>query len=85
MTATTHWTDGPLSALAMVRASILYDQEAEQVLSRYADDQVHNLLLILARHWLLDAAGIGELPAEQVRDNAVTYLDSLTETWFEAA
>jgi 1,2-phenylacetyl-CoA epoxidase catalytic subunit len=59
---TTHWTDAPHSAVALVRASITYDQEAEDVLSRYADDHVHDWLVVFARSWLLDAAGIRDLP-----------------------
>jgi hypothetical protein len=55
---THHWPDPMLDAIALVRAAITYDHEAQQVLLAYGEpDLVREWLLTFARAWLLEWAG----------------------------
>lgn len=60
-----HWREPVLDALALVRASITYDREAQRVLLAHSEpDLVRDWLLNFARAWLLEWAGLREVGAD---------------------
>jgi hypothetical protein len=80
------WREPVLDALALVRASITYDREAQRVLLAYGEpDLVRDWLLTFARAWLLGWAGQREVGAEAAVEAALDYLDRLTAGYQEDA
>jgi hypothetical protein len=80
------WREPVLDAIALIRAAILYDKEAQQILLAYGEpDLVRDWLLNFARAWLLEWAGLREVGSEAAVASALDYLDRLTECWREDA
>lgn len=80
------WREPVLDALALVRASITYDREAQRVLLAYGEsDLVRDQLLTFAKAWLLEWAGLREVGADAAVEDALDYLDRLTAGYREDA
>jgi hypothetical protein len=80
------WAEHPLDAIALVRASITYDREAQRVLLAHGEpDLVRDWLLNFAKCWLLDWAGLREIGADAAVEAALDYLDQLTAGYLEPA
>ena len=47
--AETRWRDHPLDAIALIRASINYDNEGEEAITRFADTNRHGHPLFAGR------------------------------------
>jgi hypothetical protein len=78
------WRDPVLDAIALIRAAITYDREAQQILLAYGEpDLVRDWLLNFARAWLLEWAGLREVGADAAVSNALEYLDRLTAGYTE--
>ena len=85
--AEARWREHPLDAIALIRASINYDSEGEETITRYADtDHVIDWLTVLARSWLFNACGLHNgVPLDQVVECAHDYLATLSDIYSEAA
>jgi hypothetical protein len=80
------WREPVLDAIALVRAAILYDHEAKQVLLTYGEpDQVRDQLANFARAWLLEWSGLRTVGADAAVASALDYLDRLTAGYREDA
>jgi hypothetical protein len=84
LAAEARWRDHPLDALALVRASITYDHEAEDVLLAHLDHpSTTSMLVTFARSWLLNWCGYRDGPTGEAVDAALDYLDDLTAIYSE--
>jgi hypothetical protein len=80
------WREPFLDAVALVRASITYDREAQRVLLAHGEpDLVRDWLLTFAKGWLLGWAGQREVGTEAAAEAALDYLDRLSADYHEDA
>jgi hypothetical protein len=76
---TTHWPDPFLDTVALVRAAIVFDREAQRVLVLHGDpDRMRHWLLTFAKAWLLEWAGFRQVGSAAAVAAALEYLDALT-------
>jgi hypothetical protein len=86
MTTKPRWREPQLDAIALIRAAVTYDREAQQILLTYGEpDLVRDWLLTFTRAWLLEWAGLREVGADAAVEAAVEYLDQLTAGYVEDA
>jgi hypothetical protein len=81
-----HWRDPYLDAIALIRAAILYDREAQRVLLEHSEpDHTRDWLLNFARAWLIEWAGLREVGADAAVEAALDHLEGLTAGYLDDA
>jgi hypothetical protein len=80
------WREPILDALALIRASITYDKEAQRVLLEHSEpDLARDQLLHFSRAWLLEWSRLRQVGADAAVAAALDYLDELTAGYREDA